>query len=83
VMKLRIVAAFALLLLLGGIGWLVLRSRSPYPSIPDLAGAAPGRLALRHGEVGGHPADFGTLAVLEDWSDPGSRRLPLPLVRIR
>jgi pimeloyl-ACP methyl ester carboxylesterase len=83
VMKLRIVAAFALLLLLGGIGWLVLRARSPYPSVPDLADAAPGQLVLRHGEVGGHPADFGTLAVLEDGSDPGSRRLPLPLVRIR
>jgi pimeloyl-ACP methyl ester carboxylesterase len=82
-MKLRIALAFALVLLLGGVGWLVARSRSPYPSQRVGPDVPLGELVLRHGDVRGHPADFGSLAVLEDWSDPASRRIPIPLVRIR
>jgi len=80
----RIVALAIIGVLVAGLVYLGLGGEEVV-SVP--AGAKPGDLALHactyETEAGAIAADCGTLVVAEDASDPGSRLIALPVVRIR
>ncbi|HEX6264455.1 MAG TPA: hypothetical protein VF036_04155, partial [Actinomycetota bacterium] len=81
----RIVALVVIGVLVVGLVSVGLGGEESAVSVP--AGAKAGDLLLHDctypTEVGDLPADCGTLVVAENASDPGSRLIALPIVRVR
>ena len=68
--------------------WLLLcpyirAQENPFPAEKEMVSARPGSLLLKKGDYQGHPADYGLLAVPETRSQPDTRLLLLPLIRVR